>query len=64
VENAIQNSNDVTDGNLNGSIFDLITRGDQQRKDTLNKIGFAPNISIISKDLNFTSTIERALRYK
>jgi hypothetical protein len=54
----------MDDNNLNGSIFDLLTRDDPVRKNILGKINFAPKITIISKDLNFSSTIERAIRYK
>jgi hypothetical protein len=52
------------ENHLDGSLFEILTRGDQVRKDTLKEIGFAPKILIIQKDLNFTSTIERALYHK
>lgn len=64
IENGLKNYNDFEDDNLSGSIYDLLTRDDPVRKTILTKINFAPKITIISKDLNFSSTIERALRYK
>ena len=56
--------NDFEDSNLSGSIFNVLTQNDPVRKNILTRINFAPKISIISKDLNFSSTIERAIRYK
>jgi len=39
-------------------------KNDQLRKDNFTEIGFAPSVLIIKKDLNFTGTIERALKFK
>ena len=64
IENGLKDFNDSEDSNLNGSIFNVLTQNDPVRKMILTRINFAPKISIISKDLNFSSTIERAIRYK
>ena len=64
IENGLKEFNDFEDSNLSGSIFNVLTQNDPVRKNILTRINFAPKISIISKDLNFSSTIERAIRYK
>ena len=58
------NYNESDESHLDGSLFEILTRGDQVRKDTLREIGFAPKILIMQKDLNFTCTVERALYHK
>lgn len=60
----VMNYTENDESHLDGSLFEILTRGDQVRKDTLREIGFAPKILIIQKDLNFTCTIERALYHK
>jgi Asp-tRNA(Asn)/Glu-tRNA(Gln) amidotransferase C subunit len=43
----IGNYNENDESNLNGSMYDILTKGDQVRKDTFREIGFAPKILII-----------------
>jgi hypothetical protein len=60
----IQNYKVGDESLLNGSIFDILTKGDQVRKDTMREIELAPKVLIMQKDLNLVCTIERALYYK
>jgi hypothetical protein len=45
-------------------MYDILTKGDQVRKETFKEIGIAPKILVIQKDFNQICTIERALLFQ
>lgn len=47
INEGVANYRENDDNNLSGSIFDVLTRSDQVRKDMFREIGFAPKILII-----------------
>lgn len=56
--------NDDSEWNNKGCLYELLMRNDQLRKDCFEEMGLIPKVLIVKKDLNFTCTIERALKFK
>ena len=46
-----------------GSIMEMITKGDQVRRDTFKDINFYPTQQLLQIDFNFRGTIERSQEY-
>ena len=51
---------DKNSENLEGSIIEIMTLGDQVRKDTFKDIELYPTNHLLSLDLNLRGTIERS----
>ena len=46
---------------MKGSIIDLLTSGDQVRRDTFKQIEMYPKLMLLQIDVNFRGTVERAI---
>ena len=47
---------------MRGSIIDMLTTGDQLRRDTFKQIKMFPKLRLIQIDVNYRGTVERALQ--